>query len=158
MDGMMFSHFLRVSVAQLNDPANTCTISVPSEYDAVVRFVATKVINQSKKKYESSLKKKLQRNQFPISWEAFDGMHADAFAAALEHLMTKLIGSAQKIKEFENEFCVKVEETKRNYRETNETALRIFHENLARRYWEMFVVVGLQNGNFFVGITVFCIF
>ncbi|CAG8598270.1 9358_t:CDS:2 [Paraglomus brasilianum] len=147
MNGIMFAQFLESSVKQLNDPTNNCMIAVPSEYEAVIRFIADKSIHRARRLYEVMMKRKLP--PLPISWEKFADIHAEAFEEALGSLMAMLVGSARKINEFEIEFCKGVKKIESNYRKKNEKALCEFHENLAKRFWNSFVNVGLQEGNFF---------
>jgi len=153
MNGIMFAQFLESSVKQLNDPTNNCMIAVPSEYEAVIRFIADKSIHRARRLYEVMMKRKLP--PLPIAWEKFADIHAEAFEEALGSLMAMLVGSARKINEFEIEFCKGVKKIESNYRKKNEKALCEFHENLAKRFWNSFVNVGLQEGNFFVSISGF---
>ncbi|CAG8529308.1 16527_t:CDS:2 [Acaulospora colombiana] len=143
MSGVMFSEFLVGCVGELNDPENKVKLSIPDEYDSVVKYVAQKSIKGCKKIYASTMEREIDTLKMPIQWSEFSSIHSEAFNESETEFSKSIIGSGPQIVKFQLELQEGIEELRESFYKKNSEALYNYNNQLAENLWELHVTKGL---------------
>src|SRR5205814_4450895 len=77
MKGTAFVKFLQNIVDRMNSSETSTLLSIPSEYDSLIEFVAKEAINEAVEKYKESMDILInEEGKLPMSWEDFEEMHS----------------------------------------------------------------------------------
>jgi guanylate-binding protein 1/3/4/7 len=143
MMGLSFVKFLQNIVERMNSSENSTILSVPSEYESVMQFVAQEAINEAIGKYIETMKKKL-----PILWEEFEKVHSECVKEAENLFFEKIINST-KIEIFRKQLNEKISKLKEKFIKRNSKELKAYNENIAEKLWEKYIEIGFTLENLF---------
>ncbi|KAG9306418.1 hypothetical protein G9A89_018301 [Geosiphon pyriformis] len=143
MTGQAWTRFLEECVNRMNEPGNNASLSIPSEYESVARFVGQKAIEEGIRIYNEEMEKYLQ----PLKWEIFSDVHLESFSLAQKKFLGKVLGTASYIRELEDEFCVKIVIAKDQFYQKNSNALLQYNENIAQSAWAKYLLKKSPNMN-----------
>ena len=74
--GITFVKFLQNIVDRMNSSETSTLLSVPSEYDSLIEFVAKEAINEAVEKYKESMDILInEEGKLPMLWEEFEEVH-----------------------------------------------------------------------------------
>ena len=120
----MWRKFLHDIIKCMNSSETSSLLSIPSEYESVIQFVAKEATNEAIKLYKESMTFLVnEEGSFPMLWEIFGGIHDECALEIRKLFSEKIIGSPTQIEIFVeqlNEELSKVKEeelTKRNSKE-----------------------------------------
>ncbi|RIA89264.1 guanylate-binding protein [Glomus cerebriforme] len=157
MSGLSFTKFLQDCVEKLNDTSNF-QLSIPSEYESVIEYIAQRTIRDCIQIYTSNMKLKLDSdigsNDDTIhvnlyNWELFNDIHLEIFTHVEKEFFQRIIGNETQIREYENELNKLIKEQFEGFHKSNSEALYEYNMKLARKLWNDNVKVRLSSDNFF---------
>ncbi|CAG8517016.1 4553_t:CDS:2 [Rhizophagus irregularis] len=157
MTGVSFTKFLQDCVEKLND-TSIMQLSIPSEYDSVVEYVAQRSIKECVQMYTLNMNKKLNKDKERsddslhvdvFNWKAFNEIHMEIFSQVEKEFFKRIIGDSIQIRQYENELNNSINEQFEKFRKSNSEALYEYNMELAKKLWENNVKVRLSAENFF---------
>ncbi|GET00172.1 guanylate-binding protein [Rhizophagus clarus] len=157
MTGLSLTKFLQDCVEKLNDTSNI-QLSIPSEYDSVVEYVAQRSIKECVQMYTSYMNKKLNKDKEGddnnlyvdvFNWKVFNEIHLEIFNQVEKEFFKRIIGDSIQIRQYENELNNSINEQFEKFRKSNSEALYEYNMELAKKLWENNVKVRLSADNFF---------
>ncbi|CAG8503785.1 uncharacterized protein OCT59_019041 [Rhizophagus irregularis] len=120
MQGISFVKFLENTVERMNSSEVSSLLSIPSEYESVIQFVAQEAIKESIEKYKERMNALINEGgKLPILWKK-----SSNFTEQLGKEMCK----------FKEELAVR-----------NSKELTIYNENIAKELWIEYVEIGLYS-------------
>src|SRR2546423_969408 len=76
MRGIAFVKFLQNIVERMNSSETSTFLSIPSEYEAVIQFVAQGATKEAIGRYKERMDILMnEEGKLPILWEEFEGIH-----------------------------------------------------------------------------------
>ncbi|PKY13077.1 GBP-domain-containing protein [Rhizophagus irregularis] len=120
MQGISFVKFLENTIERMNSSEVSSLLSIPSEYESVIQFVAQEAIKESIEKYKERMNALINEGgKLPILWKK-----SSNFTEQLGKEMCK----------FKEELAVR-----------NSKELTIYNENIAKELWIEYVEIGLYS-------------
>ncbi|RIA95360.1 hypothetical protein C1645_488735 [Glomus cerebriforme] len=149
MKGISFIKFLQNIVDRMNSSETSTLLSIPSEYESVIQFVAQEAIKESIKKYEEKMNTLMgEKGKLPMLWEEFEKMHHECISEVNKSFFEKIIGSPTQIGNFAEQLNEKISKSKEEFVKRNSKELMFYNENIAKELWASHVEIGLnKNGN-----------
>src|SRR5215212_7400433 len=93
MKGLAFVKFLQDIVERMNSSETSATLSIPSEYESIIQFVAQEAIKEAREFYEDEMNKLMEQEGIPMLWDEFDDIHDQCISDANKLFYEKIIGS-----------------------------------------------------------------
>ena len=150
MKGTAFVKFLQNIVERLNSSETSAFLSIPSEYDSVIQFVAREAIDESIGRYKEKMSELANgEEKLPMSWDKFNEINNNCTSDARNSFFEKIIGNPKQINDFAEQLLDKISECKEEFKEKNSEALKSHNERIASELWEKYVKVGLTEENLF---------
>src|SRR3954453_222067 len=72
MKGLAFVKFLQDIVERMNSSETSTLLSIPSEYESIIQFVAQEAIKEAKEMYEDEMNDMMNQEGIPMLWDEFD--------------------------------------------------------------------------------------
>ena len=150
MKGMAFVKFLQNIVERMNGSKASTLLSIPSEYDSVIQFVAQEAINEAVERYKEEMGNLInEEGKLPMPSVDFDKMHNEYVEEVETSFFEKIIGNPIQIGNFADQLHEKLAKYKEGFKKRNSEELINYHERIARELWEKHVKVGLNEENLF---------
>ncbi|CAG8583528.1 8584_t:CDS:2 [Funneliformis mosseae] len=154
MTGLSFTKFLQECVEKLNDTSNSnFQLSIPSEYDSVIEYVARQSIKHCTQMYVTSMNSKLQQPYDDgrkqrlkvLNWEDFNEIHVEIYNQVEKEFFKRVIGSGSQIKKYANKLIESINEKFEEFHKSNSYALYEQNMSLIKKLWDRHVKVGLVD-------------
>src|SRR4051794_685761 len=130
MKGITFVKFLQNIVERMNSSETSALLSIPSEYESIIQFVAQEAINDATGKYKERMDILInEEGKLPMLWEEFEEMHSKCTSEANKLFFEKIIGSPIRFAKQLNE---EVSKFKEEFMKANSKKLTIYNENIAK--------------------------
>jgi hypothetical protein len=150
MKGSAFVKFLNDIVERMNKSETSALLSIPSEYESIIQFVAQEAIKEAIGIYYEQMDRLLsEEGKLPILWDEFTEIHNGCVAEANKLFYEKIIGSPSQMEDFTEQLNEKISKFKEEFTKRNSEELIAYNENIAKDYWERFVKVGLTQETLF---------
>ncbi|PKY38716.1 GBP-domain-containing protein [Rhizophagus irregularis] len=150
MKGTAFVKFLNDLVERMNKSENSAFLSIPSEYESIIQFVAQEAIKEALVSYQDQMDLVLnEEGKLPILWDEFTEIHNNCISEANKIFFEKIIGSPTQMENFKEQLSEKISKFKEEFTNRNSDELTAYNENIAKDYWERFVKIGLTQENLF---------
>ncbi|CAB5209693.1 unnamed protein product [Rhizophagus irregularis] len=131
MKGSAFVKFLNDIVERMNKSETSSLLSIPSEYESIIQFVAQEAIKEAVGIYQEQMDHMLNEEK-PI-----------------KYFLKKIIGNPTQMESFIEELSEKMSKIKEEFTKRNSDELTAYNENIAKDYWERYVKIGLNQENLF---------
>jgi len=149
MKGIAFVKFLQNIVERMNSGTST-TLSISSEYESVIQFVAQEAIIAAVGKYKERMDILMnEEGKLPMLWEEFEEMHSECTLEAKNLFFEKIIGNPTKMEKFRRQLNQKLSKVKENFVGKNSEELQNYNKNVAKKFWEKYVKIRLISENLF---------
>jgi hypothetical protein len=146
MQGMSFVKFLENVVERMNSSETSTLLSIPSEYESIIQFVAQEAIKESIEKYKERMNTLInEEGKLPMLWEEFEKMHHEYISEVNKTFFAKIIGSPTQIGNFAEQLNEKTFKFKEELVERNSKELTIYNENIAKTLWAKHIEIGLNK-------------
>jgi len=156
MKGTAFVKFLSDIIERMNKSETSSLLSIPSEYESIIRFVAQEAIKEATEIYQEQMDHLLsEEGKLPILWDEFTEIHNDCISEANKLFYEKLIGSPTQMEGYIDQLNEKVSKIKEEFTKRNSDELTIYNENIAKVSWEKYVKVGLTQETLFESNEIF---
>ncbi|CAB4376164.1 unnamed protein product [Rhizophagus irregularis] len=150
MKGSAFVKFLNDIVERMNKSETSSLLSIPSEYESIIQFVAQEAIKEAVKIYQEQMDHMLNEEvKLPILWDEFTEIHNNCISEANKIFFEKIIGNPTQMESFIEELSEKMSKIKEEFTKRNSDELTAYNENIAKDYWERYVKIGLNQENLF---------
>ena len=150
MKGISFVKFLQNIVERLNSSETSSFLSIPSEYEAVIKFVANEAIDEATRKYREEMDNLMNREgALPMLWREFEGMHNKCTSEVNKSFFESIIGSPTEIGNYAEQLNEEISRFKEKFKEKNSEELKNYNESIANKFWEKHVKVRLTGENLF---------
>ncbi|CAB4384183.1 unnamed protein product [Rhizophagus irregularis] len=150
MKGTAFVKFINDLVERMNKSENSAFLSIPSEYESIIQFVAQEAIKEAVVLYQEQMDHVLnEEGKLPILWDEFTEIHNNCISEANKIFFEKIIGSPTQMENFKEQLSEKISKFKEEFTKINSDELTAYNENIAKDYWERFVKIGLTQENLF---------
>src|SRR5437868_5933847 len=101
MKGASFSKFLQDIVKRMNESETSSFLSIPSEFESVIQYVAQESMKEATKLYRERMSLLVnEKDKLPMLWEDFAQIHSDCTSEANKLFFEKIIGSPTQIEGF----------------------------------------------------------
>jgi hypothetical protein len=146
MQGISFVKFLENTVERMNSSEVSSLLSIPSEYESVIQFVAQEAIKESIEKYKERMNALINEGgKLPILWKKFMKIHLECFSEVNITFFKKIIGSPTQISNFTEQLGKEMCKFKEELAVRNSKELTIYNENIAKELWIEYVEIGLYS-------------
>ncbi|PKY54489.1 GBP-domain-containing protein [Rhizophagus irregularis] len=146
MQGISFVKFLENIVERMNISETSILLSIPSEYEFIVQFVAQEAIKESVEKYKERMNTLInEEGKLPMLWEEFERMHHEYISEVNKIFFAKIIGRPTQISNFAVQLNKETFKFKEELMEKNSKELTIYNENIAKVLWEKYIGIGLND-------------
>jgi hypothetical protein len=150
MKGSAFVKFLNDIVERMNKSETSSLLSIPSEYESIIQFVAQEAIKEAVGIYQEQMNHMLNEEvKLPILWEEFTEIHNNCILETNKIFFEKVIGSPTQMENFVEELYNKISKFKEEFKKRNSDELTAYNENIAKDYWERLVKIGLNQETLF---------
>ena len=150
MKGMAFVKFLQNIVERMNSSETSTFLSIPTEYESLIEFVAQEAINEAVGKYKERMDILInEEGKLPMLWEEFEEMHSRCTSKTKKIFFDKIIGSPVQIRSFAEQLNEKIYEFKEEFIKRNSKELKTYNESIAEKFWEKCVKIRLTSKNSF---------
>src|SRR3954451_17356401 len=149
MKGIAFVKFLQDIVERMNKSETSSLLSIPSEYESIIQFVAQEVTKETMIIYEEKMNPLMDEENLPMLWEDFTQIHDICLSEVHKLFFEKIIGSPTQMESFTEQLNEKISKIKEVFVKRNSDELMIYNENIAKDFWERFVKIGLTQDNLF---------
>ncbi|CAB4414799.1 unnamed protein product [Rhizophagus irregularis] len=150
MKGSAFVKFLNDIVERMNKSETSSLLSIPSEYESIIQFVAQEAIKEAVGIYQEQMDHMLNEEvKLPILWDEFTEIHNNCISEANKIFFEKVIGNPTQMECFIEELSEKMSKIKEEFTKRNSDELTAYNENIAKDYWERYVKIGLNQENLF---------
>jgi hypothetical protein len=150
MKGIAFAKFLYDIVERMNSSETSSLLSIPSEYESVIRFVAQEATNEAIRLYEESMRLLMnEEGKLPMLWEIFGVIHDECASEVRKLFSEKIIGSPTQIENFVEQLNEKLFKIKEEFTKRNSEELMNYNENIAKESWDKYIKIGLTRENLF---------
>ena len=150
MKGEAFVKFLQDVVERMNEAETSSLLSIPSEYESVIKFVAQEAINGAIKIYKERMNLLVnEEGKLPMLWEDFGQMHNESIAEANKLFFDKIIGSPTQMEGYTEQLNENLSSAKEEFTKRNSKELMTYNEYVAKDCWERIIKVGLTEDNLF---------
>ncbi|POG69004.1 guanylate-binding protein [Rhizophagus irregularis DAOM 181602=DAOM 197198] len=149
MKGMAFVKFLQDTVERMNSSETSTLLSIPSEYESIIQYVSREATNEALEIYKKRMSQLISEEKLPMIWEEFEEKSEECASETRKLFSGKIIGSPIQIEKFIDQLSGKLSKIKENFTKKNSKELMIYNENIAKKYWEKFVKIGLTLENLF---------
>ena len=146
MNGITFVKFLQNIVERMNSSETSTLLSIPSEYESIIQFVAQEVTKETTGIYEEKMNHLMDEENLPMLWEEFDKIHDECISEVRKLFSEKIIGSPIQIESFVEQLNEKLSEVKEEFTKRNSEELMSHNENVAKELWARY---GLTLDNSF---------
>ncbi|RIA95359.1 hypothetical protein C1645_757653 [Glomus cerebriforme] len=151
MKGISFIKFLQNIVDRMNSSETSTLLSIPSEYESVIQFVAQEAIKECIGRYEEKMEALMNNDgKLPMLWEEFEKMHHEYISEVNELFFEKIIGSPTQMGSFAIQLNETTSKSKEGFVERNSKELTIYNEKIAKGLWAKYI-----ENNSFKGIEKF---
>jgi hypothetical protein len=149
MKGISFVKFLENVVERMNSSETSTLLSIPSEYESIIQFVAQEAIKESIGKYEERMNAlRNEKGKLLMLWEEFEKMHLKYISEVNKLFFEKVIGSPTQIGNFANLLNEETIKSKKKFTEENSKELTTYNKKIAKELWARHVNVRLKNNSF----------
>ncbi|EXX75192.1 uncharacterized protein OCT59_016287 [Rhizophagus irregularis] len=139
MKGSAFVKFLNDIVERMNKSETSSLLSIPSEYESIIQFVAQEAIKEAVGVYQEQMDHLLNEEvKLPILWDEFTEIHNNCISEANKYFFEKVIGSPTQMESFIEELSEKMSKIKEEFTKRNSDELTAHNENIAKDYWERY--------------------
>src|SRR5206468_2496869 len=129
MKGTSFVKFLENIVERMNSSETSTLLSIPSEHESVIQFVAQEIIKESIRRYEESMNALMnEEEKLPMLWVEFEKMHLEYISGVNKIFFEKIIGSPIQIGSFIEQLKKETSESKEVFVKRNSKKLSIYNE------------------------------
>src|SRR4051812_32304954 len=142
MKGLAFVKFLQDIVERMNSSETSTLLSIPSEYESIIQFVAQEAIKEAKEMYEDEMNDMMNQEGIPMLWDEFDEIHNKCISEANKLFYEKIIGSPTQMEGFVEQLNERTSKFKDALAKRNSEGLTNYNENLAKEFWERYVKAG----------------
>ncbi|CAG8622750.1 12953_t:CDS:2, partial [Acaulospora colombiana] len=149
MTGISLGKFLVNCIEKMNDPENSQQLSIPSEYETIIQYMAIQATERSIEIYEAGMINDVKEENLPLLWDKFNEIHNHHLDQAQNEFFSKVIGSPKQIPEFTEELNVKIGKVREKYVKKNSEALYKYNLELAARLWKTHIKSRLNRENLF---------
>ena len=149
MKGLAFVKFLQDIVERMNSSETSTLLSIPSEYESIIQFVAQEAIKEAKEMYENEMNNMVNQEGIPMLWDEFDDIHDKCISEANKLFYEKIIGSPTQMEGFVEQLKERTSKFKETLSKNNSEELTSYNENLAKKLWDRYVKIGLTQENLF---------
>jgi len=150
MKGTPFAKFLQDIVNRMNEQETSSLLSIPSEYESIIQFVAQEAIKEATRIYKESMNRLVnEEGKLPMLWDEFAQIHSDCISEANKLFFEKIIGSPAQMEGFAEQLNENVSNAKEEFMRSNSEELTAYNENIARELWESLVKIRLTEDNLF---------
>jgi hypothetical protein len=150
MKGTAFVKFLSDIVEHMNKSETSSLLSIPSEYESIIQFVAQEAIKEAVGIYQEQMNHLLNEEvKLPILWDEFTEIHNNCISEANKIFFEKVIGSPTQMENFVEELNDKISKFKEEFTKRNSDELTTYNENIAKYHWERLVKIGLNQETLF---------
>ncbi|GES81402.1 guanylate-binding protein [Rhizophagus clarus] len=155
MKGIAFVKFLQDTVERMNSSETSTLLSIPSEYESVIKFVSQEATNEVLEIYKERMGQLINKGKLPMVWNEFENINNEYASEARRIFSGKIIGSPTQIENFVEILNGELFKVKENFTKKNSKELTIYNENIAKKYWTKFVKIRLTHENLFENNTEF---
>ncbi|CAI2173088.1 18359_t:CDS:2 [Funneliformis geosporum] len=149
MKGTAFVKFLQDIVERMNSSETSTLLSIPSEYESIIQFVAQEAIKESTILYQERMDVLNEEGKLPMLWEDFGEIHEDCMSDVNKLFFEKVIGSPTQMESFIGRLNEDINKCKEVFLKKNSEELTIHNEHIAKTFWEKYVKSGLTHENLF---------
>ncbi|CAG8493144.1 19720_t:CDS:2 [Rhizophagus irregularis] len=150
MKGSAFVKFLNDIVERMNKSETSSLLSIPSEYESIIQFVAQEAIKEAVGVYQEQMDHLLNEEvKLPILWDEFTEIHNNCISEANKIFFEKIIGSPTQIENFVEVLSETISKSKEEFTKKNSDELTTYNENIANDNWERYVKIGLNQETLF---------
>src|SRR4051812_18539733 len=146
MKGSAFVKFLNDIVERMNKSETSTLLSIPSEYESIIRYVAQEAIKEAIGIYQEQMDSLLsEEGKLPMLWDKFTEIHNDCISEANKLYYEKIIGSPAQMEGYTEQLNESISKVKEEFSKRNSDELMAFNETIAKKYWERLVKIGLTQ-------------
>ncbi|GBB86955.1 hypothetical protein RclHR1_01340022 [Rhizophagus clarus] len=145
MQGISFVKFLENVVESMNNSETSTLLSIPSEYESIIQFVAQEAIKESVGKYRERMGSLINEGELPMLWEEFEKMHYECISEVDKVFFRKIIGSPTQIGDFAEQLKKETFKFKEELAKRNSKELTIYNENIAKSLWKKHIEIRLNK-------------
>jgi hypothetical protein len=130
----------------MNKSERSTLLSIPSEYESIIRYVAQEAIKEAIGIYQEQMDSLLsEEGKLPMLWDKFTEIHNDCISEANKLYYEKIIGSPAQMEGYTEQLNESISKVKEEFSKRNSDELMAFNETIAKKYWERLVKIGLTQ-------------
>jgi len=130
----------------MNKSETSSLLSIPSEYESIIKFVAQEAIKEAVATYQEKMILSLSEDiKLPMLWDELEEIHNDCISKANKLFFEKIIGSPTQIEEFIEQLNEKVSKIKEEFIKSNSEELMAYNEKIAKYFWTRYIKIGLTQ-------------
>ncbi|PKC58232.1 GBP-domain-containing protein [Rhizophagus irregularis] len=149
MKGISFAKFLEDVIECMNSSETLILLSIPDEYESIIRSIAQELIKESIEKYEERMNNLMNEEvKLPMLWEEFENMHHKYISEVNKIFFEKIIGSSLQIERFLEQLIKETSKSKEEFVKKNSKELMHYNENIAKEFWTKHVETRLNKNLF----------
>ncbi|RIA94822.1 guanylate-binding protein [Glomus cerebriforme] len=149
MKGTAFVKFLQDIVERMNKSETSSLLSIPSEYESIIQFVAQEATKEAVEIYKKKMDLLMNKERLPMLWEEFEEIHNECISEANKLFYEKIIGSPTQMENYVEQLNKRISEVKEEFTIRNSEELMAYNENIAKDFWARFVKIGLTQETLF---------
>ncbi|RGB27243.1 guanylate-binding protein [Rhizophagus diaphanus] len=149
MKGISFAKFLEDVVERMNSSETSILLSIPDEYESIIRSVAQELIKESIEKYEERMNNLMNEEvKLPMLWDEFENRHHEYISEVNKIFFEKIIGSPLQIGSFSEQLIKETSKSKEEFVKKNSKELMNYNESIAKELWTKYVETRLNKNLF----------
>ncbi|CAG8518564.1 8233_t:CDS:2 [Funneliformis caledonium] len=149
MKGTAFVKFLQDIVERMNSSETSSLLSIPSEYESIIQYVAQEAIKEATILYQERMDVLNEEGKLPMIWENFNEIHDASISEVNQLFFDKVIGSPTQMEGFIERLNEAINKCKEIFLKKNSEELTNRNEHIAKILWEKYVKSGLNLENLF---------
>ncbi|RIA94415.1 guanylate-binding protein [Glomus cerebriforme] len=149
MKGTAFVKFLQDVVERMNKSETSSLLSIPSEYDSVIQFVAQEATKEATVIYKEKMDLLVNEEELPMLWEELEEIHNESISEANKLFYERIIGSPTQMESYIEQLNEKISIIKKEFTIRNSEELMTYNENIAKNSWARYVKIGLTQETLF---------
>ncbi|PKY13071.1 GBP-domain-containing protein [Rhizophagus irregularis] len=150
MQGISFVKFLENVVERMNSSETLTLLSITSEYESIIQFVAQEAIKESIDRYEKSMSTlRNEEEKLQMHWKEFDKMHLKYKSEINKLFFEKIIGSPAQLSNFVKQLNGEISKSEKRFIEENSKELTTFNKKIAKKSWARHIKIKLDKNDLF---------
>ncbi|CAG8503673.1 uncharacterized protein OCT59_019048 [Rhizophagus irregularis] len=150
MQGISFVKFLENVIERMNSSETLTLLSITSEYESIIQFVAQEAIKESIDRYEKSMSTlRNEEEKLQMHWKEFDKMHLKYKSEINKLFFEKIIGSPAQLSNFVKQLNGEISKSEKRFIEENSKELTTFNKKIAKKSWARHIKIKLDKNDLF---------